>query len=53
MPDDKLAEARALTSPLPNSHETAAQGKAIYDGKVPASGVMGKMGTVMGLWPPV
>ncbi|THJ11697.1 MAG: c-type cytochrome [Nitrospira sp. CG24C] len=33
VPADKLAEARALTSPLPNSPETAAQGKAIYDGK--------------------
>ena len=33
VPSDKLAEARALTSPLPNSPETAAQGKAIYDGK--------------------
>jgi mono/diheme cytochrome c family protein len=33
VPADKLAEARALTSPLPNSPETAAQGKAIYVGK--------------------
>ena len=33
VPEDKLAEARALTSPLPNSPETVAQGKAIYDGK--------------------
>ena len=33
VPDDKLAEARALTSPLPKSTETVAQGKAIYDGK--------------------
>jgi mono/diheme cytochrome c family protein len=30
---EKLAEARALTSPLPNSPENVAQGKAIYDGK--------------------
>ena len=33
VPDDKLAEARVLTSPLPNTPEIAAQGKAIYDGK--------------------
>jgi mono/diheme cytochrome c family protein len=33
VPADKLAEARALTSPFPNSPETAAQGKAIYNGK--------------------
>jgi mono/diheme cytochrome c family protein len=33
VPVDKLAEARALTSPLPNSPEIAAQGKAIYAGK--------------------
>ena len=33
VPTDKLAEARALTSALPNFPETAAQGKPIYDGK--------------------
>lgn len=33
VPADKLAEARALTSPLPNSPETVLQGKAIYTGK--------------------
>jgi mono/diheme cytochrome c family protein len=33
VPADKLAEARALTSPVPKSPETVAQGKAIYDGK--------------------
>jgi len=33
VPADKLAEARAMTSPLPKSPETVAQGKAIYDGK--------------------
>jgi mono/diheme cytochrome c family protein len=33
VPEDKLAEARALTSPLPNSPENVAQGKAIYEGK--------------------
>lgn len=30
---DKLAEARALTSPLPDSPETVEKGKAFYDGK--------------------
>ena len=29
----QAGEARTLTSPLPNSPETVAQGKAIYDGK--------------------
>ena len=33
VPADKLAEARALTSPLPDSPETVAQGKGIYAGK--------------------
>ena len=33
VPADKLAEARALTSPLPSSPEIAAQGKALYSGK--------------------
>jgi mono/diheme cytochrome c family protein len=33
VPADKLAEARALTSPLPNSPETVTQGKTIYVGK--------------------
>jgi mono/diheme cytochrome c family protein len=33
VPADKLAEARALKSPLPDSPEVAAKGKAIYDGK--------------------
>jgi mono/diheme cytochrome c family protein len=32
VPDDKLATARALTSPLPNSPEIVAQGKALYNG---------------------
>ncbi|MEK9141970.1 MAG: cytochrome c [Nitrospirota bacterium] len=33
VPADKLAEARALKSPLSNSSEVIAQGKAIYNGK--------------------
>ena len=33
VPADKLAEARALTSPLPNSPEIVEQGKALYNGK--------------------
>jgi mono/diheme cytochrome c family protein len=33
VPVDKLVEARALKSPLPNSQDIVAKGKAIYDGK--------------------
>ena len=33
VPDDKLAEARALTSPLPASTEIQAKGKVLYEGK--------------------
>ncbi len=33
VPDDKLAEARALTSPLPDSPGTIEKGKALYHGK--------------------
>jgi mono/diheme cytochrome c family protein len=33
VPADKLEEARALTSPLANSPEIVAQGKALYEGK--------------------
>lgn len=33
VPADKLAEARALRSPLPDSPEIVAKGKALYDGK--------------------
>lgn len=33
VPADKLAEARALKSPLPDSPEVVAKGKALYDGK--------------------
>ena len=33
VPADKLAEARALTSPLPSSPEIVEQGKELYNGK--------------------
>jgi mono/diheme cytochrome c family protein len=33
VPSDKLAEARALTSPLPPSADVQAKGKALYEGK--------------------
>lgn len=33
VPADKLAEARALRSPLPNAPEVIEQGKAVYNGK--------------------
>jgi len=33
VPADQLEKARALTSPLPQSPEIVAQGKAIYEGK--------------------
>ena len=33
VPDNKLAEARALTSPLPNSLEIVQRGKSLYHGK--------------------
>jgi len=33
VPADKLAEARALTNPLPDSPEVLEQGKALYNGK--------------------
>ena len=33
VPADKLAEARALKSPLPSSPEIVEKGKALYDGK--------------------
>ena len=44
VPADKLAEARALTSPLPKSPETVAQGKSIYDGKGACFNCHGKDG---------
>ncbi len=33
VPTEKLAEARALTSPLPDTPDTIAKGKALYQGK--------------------
>ena len=33
VPDNKLEEARALKSPLPESSDVAAKGKEIYEGK--------------------
>lgn len=33
VPPDKLAEARALTSPLPDSPETVEKGRTLYNGK--------------------
>ena len=44
VPADKLAEARAHTSPLPKSPETVAQGKALYDGKGACFNCHGKDG---------
>ena len=44
VPVDKLAEARALTSPLPSSTETVEQGKALYNGKGACFNCHGKDG---------
>lgn len=44
VPTDKLAEARALASPLPSSPETVAQGKALYNGKGTCFNCHGKDG---------
>ena len=44
VPADKLAEARALTSPLANSPETIEQGKALYNGKGACFSCHGKDG---------
>lgn len=33
VPSDKVAEARALTNPLPHSPEIVEKGKALYQGK--------------------
>ena len=45
VPADKLAEARALTSPLPGSPEIVAQGKALYNGKGTCFNCHGKDGS--------
>lgn len=44
VPVDKLAEARALTSPLPNSREIVEKGKALYEGKGTCFSCHGKEG---------
>jgi len=44
VPADKLMEARALTSPLPESQEIVKQGKALYDGKGGCFNCHGKEG---------
>ena len=44
VPDDKLIEARALTSPLPKSPEIVEQGKALYNGKGACFNCHGKDG---------
>jgi mono/diheme cytochrome c family protein len=44
VPADKLAEARTLTSPLPNSPEIVEQGKALYHGKGTCFNCHGKDG---------
>jgi len=37
VPSDKLTEARALKSPLPDSTETVERGKALYEGRARVS----------------
>ena len=44
VPADKLAEARALTSPLPNSPKVVDQGQALYNGKGGCVNCHGKEG---------
>ena len=44
VPADKLADARALTSPLPKSPEIVEQGKALYNGKGTCFNCHGKDG---------
>jgi mono/diheme cytochrome c family protein len=45
VPADKLAEARALTSPFPSSPEIVEQGKALYNGKGTCFNCHGKEGS--------
>ena len=49
VPVDKLAEARALTSPLPDSPEIVAKGKALYNGKGTCFNCHGKDGSGNGM----
>lgn len=44
VPADKLAEARSLTSPFPDSPETVEKGKALYNGKGTCFTCHGKTG---------
>ncbi len=49
VPADKLAEARALASPLPNSAEIVEKGKALYHGKGTCFNCHGKDGSGNGM----
>lgn len=49
VPADKLAEARALTSPLPDSAEIVEKGKALYNGKGTCFNCHGKDGSGNGM----
>jgi mono/diheme cytochrome c family protein len=44
VPADKLAEARALTSPLPDSQEVVERGRTLYSGKGTCFNCHGKTG---------
>lgn len=49
VPADKLAEARALTSPLPDSPEIVEKGKTLYSGKGTCFNCHGKDGSGNGM----
>jgi len=49
VPADKLAEARALSSPLPDSAEVVEKGKALYNGKGTCFNCHGKDGSGNGM----
>ena len=49
VPADKLAEARVLVSPLPESAETAEKGKTLYHGKGTCFNCHGKDGSGNGV----
>lgn len=49
VPADKLAEARALTSPLPDAPEFVEKGKALYNGKGTCFNCHGKDGSGNGV----
>jgi mono/diheme cytochrome c family protein len=44
VPADKLAEARALTNPLPSSADVRASGKALYEGRATCMSCHGQSG---------